>query len=842
MKRLLLCAAFLMTALPVTAQVEGVGYRLNPIGEYTIWHDDATLTDGLTYGGSAGISFGEFVELGGLYLLGNDFETDFQDFGGLDDVTLSGDLADLASRDVDMRRYGGELKLNLGTGTVVPFIQGGAGVLRFNPQGISPSENIFLMGGGGLQLSLADRYTVTLAAQNLAFRYNPGTTFFTSDDLAAIGAEYEDFGETTVNNLALRASLQLYLGGRRPGDLSDIDRAYLNQFSGGLSGLNLQIEPTYGTIQFDDALPYRDQRFVGGQAGFDFGSLVGLRGFYARGVEEDDPTAFQDVQTYGGLARFRLSDSDGLTPFITLGGGYYDVRGDYATEGDTTLTGVEDKYYGLGGAGLEIPFSNRFRLTGEARAMLMSNDDPEDISRPSEIAISPMFKAGVAFALGGSSGDAPNVVREERFRDVESEREALAREREELRRERERLQEELTRTRTEAEERIAQLQSRIERARAEGDSATVARLESERAVEEARSRSAEESINRSTGVQPVRTPDGDRIVTIPLPEQGEVYIRYGEPGGVQIESEYEVEERSAPRKQHSQGQARQVPQHELRAVPPPPPPPQAERMSEEEIRRSVREALQEVMRSQQDNANAQIDEERYRQLERRLDEILLRDATGGNQGDDVSGNELRDAERRLEDRLSDEIRALRAEVAALREDDDESIIITDVEDGRTRVRQTNSNEVSAESGVLRLLPIAGFSLGDGPERFLAGLRADYRSAVTPALRYYPEFYLGLGSTTSYTFNINGAFRIPGFPAADENGLTPYAGVGLGVTGFTDDGDPEEGEEGLPGADFTVNVLAGAEFDIGRANLFGEFNTGNFGSYNRLLVGYRVPIN
>ena len=158
-----------------------------------------------------------------------------------------------------MERYGGEFKLNLARGGLAPFLTGGAGIVRFSPEGRESSRNIYLTGGGGIQLTGADRYALTIQADALTYRFNPASTLLTNEDLLSVGLGYGDFQQTTVVNPAFRAALNVYLGGRRPGELSEVDRAYLAQFNSGLSGLSLQVEPTFGRINFDGEAPFRDQ-------------------------------------------------------------------------------------------------------------------------------------------------------------------------------------------------------------------------------------------------------------------------------------------------------------------------------------------------------------------------------------------------------------------------------------------------------------------------------------------------------------------------------------------------------------------------------------------------------
>jgi hypothetical protein len=48
------------------------------------------------------------------------------------------------------------------------------------------------------------------------------------------------------------AILQFYLGGRKPGTLSELDKAYYNKFSNGFKGIQWIIEPSLNYIKFDD--------------------------------------------------------------------------------------------------------------------------------------------------------------------------------------------------------------------------------------------------------------------------------------------------------------------------------------------------------------------------------------------------------------------------------------------------------------------------------------------------------------------------------------------------------------------------------------------------------------
>ena len=556
-------ALALLASSTASAQIEGIGYRFNPMATYVDFEGDAALSDGLLYGGGVGLSFGEFFELGGSYLYGGSFETDFSEFSGLDgDPALQAALAGLAPRDVNAQRYGGDLKVNLTTTAIVPYLTVGTGIVRLGPDGDDEAtRSIYLLGGAGVQLTLADRYALSISAEDFAYRYNPGSAFFRPEDFAATGLTLDDFNQVTTHNLAVRAAARVYLGGRRPGDFSEFDRAFQRQFSGGLAGLSVVLEPYYARANFNDVLPYRDQAFVGGEAGFDFGPLVGLRGFYGRGIDTSDPTSFQDIQMYGGNIRFRLSEGRGLVPFLSVGGGYLDVLDGYATDegAEERNATAEDNPFAAGGAGIAFLLSPRFRAIAEVRGLLMSTQDEEDVSRPEDVYLSTLFRGGVSFGLGGKAGQRVDVVRrstlEEERAQMEMERMQMQAQRDSLRSEMAALEaarnQERARALARENAREADFEARIDSARIAGDAAAVARLRTER--DAARQLAAEARESQTDGVIQERrwmsdfypgAPGaaerevdraGERMVTIPLPREGELYVRYGPPGGVVIE-------------------------------------------------------------------------------------------------------------------------------------------------------------------------------------------------------------------------------------------------------------------------------------------------------------------
>ncbi|PAP75210.1 hypothetical protein [Rubrivirga marina] len=850
---LLVLLSLALLAPAASAQVSGVGYRLSPSATYVDFEGDAGLDDGLLYGGGIGLSFGEFVELGGGYQFGDGFQTDFTGFSGLDDAPeLAEALAGLDPREVKVERYGGTLRLNLGTAGLVPFLTAGTGLIRFSPDGLEATRNIYLLGGAGLQLTGADRYALAVSVEDLAYRYDPASTFFTAADLSTVGLDFADFNQTTVNNLTVRGTVQLYLGGRRPGQDTEVDRELRRQFSGGLSGLSLFIEPTYGRVRFDEAFDYRDQAFVGGEVGVDLGPLVGLRGFYMRGVEDDSPTSFESVRMLGGDLRLRLSEGGQFVPFVSVGGGYLDVLDGYAADPGAEAGNAlaEDRPFATGGAGVELALSPRFRIIGEARALLMSTRDEQDLSQPENVFVSPYYRAGVSFGLGGDAGDGVQAVRRET---LESERARLTAEREAVRRE--------------ALDRIEALEAELAAARAEGDMDAVEVLEAERevAIDRAVSPDAdlaampertaivdregndvqqrilrdgigappssavtEEVVVDETGQRTVtrtvrEAPAADRMVTIPLPEQGELYVRYGPPGGVLIGDGGMV-----------QGDALTTGDAAVATS----------GLDEAEVRTIIRESLRESLAAQGD---APLTEGDLGDLERSIENRIADRVAGRLTAPSGASDSRIAALERRQDDLLDEIRALRVELATQPQ---QPVVVRqpaapgdDADQDVAVITPTPRPAVPPTRAVLgpsfQISPTAGFGLGAGPDGILVGARVDY--ATGRSFHYVPELLVTIGGRRSVSANADVAFDVPSGGFADVG--SPYVRTGLGLVSYGGSDEipatfDEEVDDG--GTTLTFNLGLGADLEAGGGRLFVDFTTGNLGRFNRLTAGYRFP--
>ena len=741
-----------LSAPQATAQVTGISYTLSPIGSRVYWDDDAGLEDGYLYGGQLGLGFGQYVEVSGLYMLGNGFETDFSGFTGNDQAVLDA-LENLDAREVDVTRYGAKLRINVGAGSVTPFVTAGTGIIKFDPEGLDESENIYANGGAGLTFSVASRYTLSVGGEMLAYRFNPGTTLFTDEDLTEVGIGRRSFNQQTVYNPSISASLKFYLGGRSQDELTEVDRALLRQFEGG--GFRLAVEPFYGQINFnEDLIGFPEhQALAGVNAGFDLGPYVGLRGFYWRATEQDKAldnftTDFTDLTMYGGELnlRFKGSLGGGIAPYIALGGGYLDAGSDYE---DFSGLRPEDRYFAIGGGGIELPLSSSLLLQAGVRGLFMSNQNVEDLSDPNSVHTSLMYTAGINFNLGGSGRTAGDVVGRE-----------------------------MASARADAEARAVALEQELATIRARLDS-----LENVQAMQQPMPMT-QRFVRDSTGLvidtvmvheARARTP---QTITVPVPEDGEIYIRFGGESSIM----------NPPPQQQPVIQA--LPSDTVAVS----------QITAGQIRQIVQQALAEQQATTQQR--------------------------GGMTADELEAS-LRAMEARLEQRIARENNRLRNQL------DEQPREVRVVQEDGTPVAPDTSRQsrgllnTFSQRQLVGAQPFIGLRLGEGTEQFLVGVRGDYRFPGN-SYRFVPEVGLGF-SDDGVALNAIGNVVYP-FASDYLTQVQPYVGAGVGFVS----------DSGLSGLDLALNVLGGAEYTLPNGmTFFGEFSTLDFFDFNRVLLGYRL---
>jgi hypothetical protein len=459
-----------LAATTTSLAAQDIGLTLMPSGQRIAWDDRLPLTEDWLYGGRVGLRFGQWVELQPFWFQGNGFRSD-----SARAVDVFGEAG--VGRRLDLRHYGTNVQVNLADGGVVPFVRAGAGVLRFEPEERDRQDRIALTAGGGLRFDLGGAQG-ELFAERLSFRLDP-------QSLYGSGA-----GEApTFNNLSYGAGLVLPLS--QPRDRSPDQ---------GLRGSTAPIEPFVGRLQFDDALGLTRTELVGVRAGLDFSPVFGVRGFYWRGVN-DDRNGPGNLSGYGGEAQFTFSSGPGLTPFLVAGAGTLDFARDYR---DTAGNARADKSVFILGAGASLRLGDRLRLNGAIRDYIMSADDDLDaVASTGDLTHNPMLTAGLTVSFGGRSATGQRVGGEEARRDrdrawaeVDAMRESLRRREAEL---------------AEQERRLAS----GDRGRTEARGAT---------RDSAR---ADVVLGAMPRVGLPAGADGTQWITVPVPAQGEIILRFG---------------------------------------------------------------------------------------------------------------------------------------------------------------------------------------------------------------------------------------------------------------------------------------------------------------------------
>lgn len=228
------------------------------------------------------------------------------------------------------------------------------------------------------------------------------------------------------------------------------------------------VEPYAARIDFADELRLARQYVAGGRAGVDLNRNVGLRGYYWRGVD-DDFSEWARLEGYGVESQFALSTGPGLSPFLLAGVGRIDFKDDFADLDEVSRNSIDHLTLG-GGAAFALGDHTRLEL-GARNLLTTVGSELEDITDPDELVSNWQFSAGFSVSLGASGRSPAPQPRD---------------------RDRERFEAEL--------ERLAEENRRL---RSGEDPETV----------EARA----DTLAR-----------GPRMMTIPVPEVGEVILRYGE--------------------------------------------------------------------------------------------------------------------------------------------------------------------------------------------------------------------------------------------------------------------------------------------------------------------------
>lgn len=402
-------AAALLAGLSVTAtavHAQGITYTLAPAATSINWDKDFGLKNHSLYGGQASIDFEQLVSLQGYYFTNDKVNTAVRRLG------LGGDLGDqLKDQKLQVRNMGANVIWKFWSGGIAPYLKTGGGIIELRPDSGAKTKQITLNAGGGIRFGGNAPLYLDLFAEDMMLRadryaiFNPGGANLPADP------ERNDLRHNLVVGAAIGVPLGL--------NTNDRERNRQGSVQWGLSGASFTLEPFAGRLQFDKksnadgGVKLRDQDLAGVRAGIDVGRYVGVRGFYWRGTDKDFKRT-QSLESWGGELQFRLNSSPGITPYLLAGAAQLNFD-----ESDTTKLAQrsDDKLSLLLGGGVALPLGERFALTASARDYLYGQGNGADsVSMPSDLRHNWMYTVGLRVSLGGKSGsaEAQRVVSERR--------------------------------------------------------------------------------------------------------------------------------------------------------------------------------------------------------------------------------------------------------------------------------------------------------------------------------------------------------------------------------------------------------------------------------------------
>lgn len=449
-KKLVLAVAGLMAAAfagsNASAQVRDVSVMVSPYASYNWWNSNIALKNSPFVGARVGFGFGPFFEIRANYEQSINLKNALQDkdWNPLNEEALK----KLDGMDMTISRVGGEAKVNLlGNAAVTPYLTAGAGVqvLDYNPFKVENKDAIieeakvkdkqlYYTLGAGVKLRITDRMAFSIEARNLGFNMNANNSFINHY------GDMKDLDKKKYGNWSALASFDFYLGGNAAPGSHQLGGRYASLFSDGFRGMKFVLEPGVQYVDFRNKTGLSDQWFLGGSAGVDFSSLVGLRAFYYQATKEPNKLSFdfnKDLKMYGANFIARLNYPRGIVPYLRFGAGYLD-RNNLIESKDKEQAKKNFKshdLFGMLGAGIEIPISRWFALFGNADALLMTANEQniESVSTPKDIAVNIGYTAGLRINLGDPvlqselMDDSQAVAYNERTNELRCDRESVNR-------------------------------------------------------------------------------------------------------------------------------------------------------------------------------------------------------------------------------------------------------------------------------------------------------------------------------------------------------------------------------------------------------------------------------
>lgn len=395
----LLAGALATASAPLAAQQ--LRYNFRPSVTWTEWDESLGLGKARSLGGSAGLGFGEYVDLTAFYRRSDSRSTHLSRL-----PFTAGMRTPPADQQLDIDSWGSEVSIGLARGSLVPVLMGGAGVLRFRPEAGSDIRRVQLRYGLGLRTRVLDLFEGEVMVERSRYYLDPLELAVPVSVGDAALPEDPDAGALR-RNLALRVGLMLQLGEPDHTSWSDRYRAGDRRYRPPSSGAAVLFEPFGGAQAFDPAFGIDDQAIAGFRAGFEVGPHVGLRGFYWRGV--DDRDAWEDgIRGYGGEAQFNLGGLALFSPHLLAGAGRMEFGPELARDVESVPA---DRTTLIVGGGVDLGLGRHLRLTAAARDYIMSGPDLdaaavdfEDVRDPGDLVHNWQMSAGLKILVGRDRG------------------------------------------------------------------------------------------------------------------------------------------------------------------------------------------------------------------------------------------------------------------------------------------------------------------------------------------------------------------------------------------------------------------------------------------------------
>ena len=395
-KTFLSVSAFVLLSVSAVAQVKDISFAVAPTADYVWFPKKTAVTNGFMAGGYVGFGFGRNLELLGSYKHSIGLKSTLD---GYDAPAAISNVFE--AKDVSIYRWGGELKGNIPMAySFQPYVTLGSGVQTIKANDLSQNQVYFGLGIGS-KFNLARRLTLNIEAKATHFSLDSRNILYKPTE--ANTSAYNSWINNNVEDKShlawsVGAGLELYLGGRNPNELTELDQVYTS-----LKGFKVVIEPTLGYLNFSDDSNLRDAYFGGLALGVDFTEYIGVRGYYHRAMKDEKFSAeFDKLSIYGGDFLARLNVAKGVVPYLQIGVGYMKVGNDYVGKvvSNTNTSGI----FAKGGVGLAIPLGKRVELFGVANLMYTTrNEDVSSaLSSVHKLQSNVFYNAGVRIKLAKS--------------------------------------------------------------------------------------------------------------------------------------------------------------------------------------------------------------------------------------------------------------------------------------------------------------------------------------------------------------------------------------------------------------------------------------------------------